>query len=99
MPNELTTKFVLSCLGILVVLCGFFGGTVLNDLKQVIKGLTESVKGLAEVVNMLRTENAVAKARMDRLEKDLAEITGNIECPRANCLYQGPRLPSAVNHG
>ena len=84
MPNELITAFIIACLGGLVVICGYFVKTWIENLGVTITRLGNTVEELTSVVHEVKQEQAVMRLRNKHLLMEIRELQAT-SCQREDC--------------
>lgn len=84
MPNELITAFIIACLGGLVVICGYFVKTWIENLGGTITRLGNTVEELTSVVHEVKQEQAVMRIRNKHLLMEIRELQAT-SCQREDC--------------
>lgn len=84
MPNELITAFIIACLGGLVVICGYFVKTWIENLGSTITRLGNTVEELTSVVHEVKQEQALMRLRNKQLTHEMRELHAQA-CVREDC--------------
>ncbi len=84
MPNELITAFIIACLGGLVVICGYFIKTWIENLGGTITRLGNTVEELTSVVHEVKQEQALMRLRNKQLTAEIRDLQ-QATCIREDC--------------
>jgi len=83
-PNELITAFIIACLGGLVVICGYFVKTWIENLGGTITRLSDTVSELTTVVHEVKQEQALMRLRNKQLTAEIRDLQ-QATCIREDC--------------
>lgn len=84
MPSELVTTFIVTCLGLLVVLCGYFIKTWVEGLSATIGKLSKSVEDLTVVTSAMKTDQALDRLRNRQLLSEVRALQTDA-CTMEDC--------------
>lgn len=84
MPNDLITSFILTCLGGLVLICGYFVKTWIENLGSTITRLSDTVTELTSVVHEVKQEQALMRLRNKQLTAEIRDLQAS-SCVRDDC--------------
>lgn len=84
MPNDLITAFILTCLGLLVLICGYFIKSWIESLMATINKLSESVEHLTLVTGEMRAGQALDRLRNQQLLQQVRNLQADA-CTAEDC--------------
>lgn len=84
LDHQLITAFIIACLGALVLVCGYFVKTWIENLGGTITRLGDTVQELTTVVHEVKQEQAVMRLRNKQLTHEMRELQAQA-CVREDC--------------
>lgn len=90
--QSLLTAFVLTCLGLLVLVCGYFVKSWIENLGRTIKELSGNVHDLTEVVGELKQEQAVQRVRIRQQATQIRQLQEARGCTKPDCPFKDVHL-------
>lgn len=84
LDHTLITAFIVACLGLLVLICGFFVKTWIENLGGTITKLSDTVEELTSVVHEVKQEQALMRLRNKQLTMEMRDLQASA-CVREDC--------------
>jgi HAMP domain-containing protein len=88
LDHQLLTVFVLACLALLALVCGFFIKAWIENLGKSINELSHNVHDMTEVISELKQEQAVQRERIRQQAAQIRQLQEIRGCTKPDCQFR-----------